>query len=318
VTKVLITGASGFIGRNLCLYLKNKDFEIVPVFRNKKDDSRERPEPTVFVDSIDAATNWKNALGGIDVIVHLAGKVKGSGRENAMDRASFFETNVNGTRNLANQAAQCGVKRLVYLSSVKVNGGSTNGVAFTAEQDPMPDDLYAISNLEAETTLKKISAETGLEVMIIRAPLVYGPGMKGNLRALSKAVSTGIPLPLGMVKNRRDLVSIFNLCDFIRTCILHPSAAASTFLVSDNEGLSTVELIRYLCSTLNRKARLFPVPPRVLHFVARVVGKKAIIEKLTEDLEVDISTTRRVLNWDPPFTVWESFRKMTAERTSRF
>ena len=275
----------------------------------------EHPEPIIHVSSIDAASDWKKALDDIDVIVHLAAKIKGSRRSNSEDRESFFELNVAGTRNLAMHAAESGVKRLVYLSSVKVNGESTKGAPFTTEQQPEPHDLYAITKAKAEDTLKQVEAETGLEVTIIRAPLVYGPGMKGNLRALSKAVLVGIPLPLGAVKNRRDLVSIYNLCDFIRICMLHRSAGGNTFLVSDNESLSTVGLLRHLGNTYNRRVKLFSVPLHVLRFVASLIGKRAMLEKLTGDLEIDISSAQDLLNWVPPYTVQESFRKMQAEET---
>ncbi len=295
--KAMVTGASGFVGQNLCAILEGGELDVVPAIRKP----------------IDATTEWADQLSDVDVVIHLAARVHVMNSGEAGDLASFREINVEGTRNLAKQAAQSGVKRFVYLSSIKVNGERTHQKPFSADQECGPEDAYAISKLEAEVTLREIEQETNMEVVIIRPPLVYGPGVKGNLATLVSMIKKGIPLPLGAVNNRRDLVSIYNLCDLIRVCCLHSEAAGKTFLVSDGESISTAELVRYLANGLGRKARLFFVPIQVLKLAARIFGKSVELEKLTCNLQIDISLTQQVLDWKPPFTVAESFRKMFAE-----
>ena len=304
MSRVLITGAGGFIGRKLCSVFENDGSEVVPVFRA----SQSGPGKT-----IDATTDWTDVLGGIDVVVHLAAKVHVMDDGEPGDLASFREINVNGTRNLATQAAGSGVKRFVYLSSIKVNGERTDIEPFKANQAAKPEDAYAISKLEAEVALRENEEETGMEVVIIRPPLVYGPGAKGNLAALARMIKKGIPLPLGALNNRRDLVSIYNLCDLIRLCSLHTAAAGRTFLVCDGESISTADLIRHMAKGLDRKARLFFVPIWALKFAAGIFGKTDKIEKLTGNLQINMSATREILDWRPPLTVAESFQKMYAE-----
>jgi len=311
--KVMVTGAGGFIGQKLCSVPEDSEFEIVPVFRTHQPNRGKGIRNAVVSNIVDASTDWTNELIDVEVVVHLAARVHVMHGGEAGDLARFREINVEGTRNLAEQAAESGVKRLIYLSSIKVNGEQTNNQPFSADQAPNPEDSYAISKMEAEEALRKIQKTTNMEVVIIRPPLVYGPGVKGNLLALVNMIKKGIPLPLSTVDNRRDLVSIYNLCDLIRVCIRHPAAPGNTFLVSDNESISTNELIRYIAKGLNRHARFFPVPIWALKYLAGLFGKKAKVEKLIGNLQIDMSSTQQVLNWNPPLTVAESFRKMFTE-----
>ena len=311
--KVLITGANGFVGQKLRLVLEESGFEIVPVFRAHQPGLEKDICNAIIGKNIDATTDWTNALIDVEAVIHLAARVHVMDDGEAGDLARFREINVEGTRNLAKQAAQSGVKRFIYLSSIKVNGERTNDEPFSIDQPPKPEDSYAISKMEAEVALRKIEEATDMDVVIIRPPLVYGPGVKGNFLTLVNMVRRGMPLPFGLVGNRRDLVSIYNLCDLIEKCILHPAALGGTFLVSDNESISTTELIRYIAKGLKRNARLFSVPIWALKFAAGLVGKNEKLETLTGNLQIDISPTQQVLEWSPPLTVAQSFRKMFTE-----
>lgn len=313
MARVLITGANGFIGQILHSILEEAGLEIIPVFRTSEASLKKGNRNAVVGKFIDGKTVWGDELDDVDVVIHLAAKVHVMDSSKSGDLASFREVNVEGTRNLAKQAAQFGVKRFVYLSSIKVNGESTDKESFSADQDPKPEDSYATSKLEAEIALSEIEREMGIDVVIIRPPLVYGPGVKGNLAVLASMIKKGVPLPLGAVNNRRDLVSVYNLCDLIRICCLHPAAVGSTFLVADSEPISTVELVQYLARGYDRRARLFFVPIWALKLAANILGKTEAVEKLTGDLQIDISATQELLDWTPPFTVDESFRKMFVE-----
>jgi nucleoside-diphosphate-sugar epimerase len=247
--RVLVTGASGFVGGFLCEHLAAHDYDVIRVSR--KPVTAEYPSDggcEIFVPSIDSRSDWDGKLLGIDVIVHLAAKahVMKTGRGSKL--ADFREVNVAGTAKLVRAAGAAGVRRIVYLSTIKVNGESTGASPFTSDQAPKPVDPYGISKYEAECVLRKLEQKFGVEVVIIRPPLIYGSGVKGNLKSLSAAIEAGIPLPLGAIRNRRDLVSIYNLCDLIRVCIEHEDAVGRTFLVADNEALSTAELVRYMAA----------------------------------------------------------------------
>ena len=313
-TKVMVTGASGFVGQELGSVLEDGGFEVVRAYRTHQPGLENGICNAVVGKFINATTDWTDELAEFDVVIHLAAKVHVMDDGETGDLASLGEINVEGTRNLAKQAAQIGVKRLVYLSSIKVNGERTSKDPFAANQEPRPEGAYAISKLEAEVAMREIEKETGLDVVIIRSPLVYGPGVKGNLAALVHMVKKGIPLPLAAVRNRRDLVSIYNLCDLIRICCLHPAAAGKTFLVSDGESMSTADLIRYMANGLDQKARLFFVPIWALKLAAGLFGEARKLEKLSGNLQIDISLTQRLLDWKPPFDVAESFQKMYGER----
>ena len=230
----------------------------------------------------------------------------------------YHLVNTEGTRRLAEQAAAVGVKKFVYLSSVKVNGESTgkidNNKMFTNNDIPEPQDAYSISKFKAEKVLWEISAKTGLEVVIVRLPLVYGKDVKGNLARLIKLVKLGIPLPLSMIQNQRSMIGVDNLVDLIIQCIDHPVAAGKTFLVSDGEDLSTIDLINHIGISMGRKARLFPVPIFLLKFLGSILGKQKEINRLVGSLKIDSSYTQEILNWTPPVSVAEGIRRMVQDK----
>lgn len=222
--------------------------------------------------------------------------------------------NVAGTLNLARQAASAGVERFVFLSSIKVNGEQTRpGQRFNPDDQPVPEDPYGMSKWEAELGLRKVAEESGMEVVIIRPPLVYGPGVKGNFASIQRLVARGLPLPLGAIHNKRSLVALDNLIDLIITCVDHPAAANQVFLVSDGEDLSTSELLRRVGSAMGRPARLLPVPSALIYLGATILGKKAIAQRLLGSLQVDISKARDLLDWDPPISVDEGLRRCLKE-----
>ena len=261
------------------------------------------------VDSI----GWHKVLVGITNVVHLAARVHVMHDNVADPLAVFRAVNVEGTLSLALQAAAAGVKRFVFISSVKVNGESTPpGRAFAETDAPNPQDAYGQSKHEAEQGLRQLSADTGMEVVIIRPPLVYGPGVKANFAALMRAVQRGWPLPLGAVHNQRSLVALSNLVDFIVTCITHPQAANQTFLVSDGQDLSTTGLVRGMAQAAGVPARLLPVPVWALQAGATLLGKGDAVQRLCGNLQVDISKARTLLGWVPPVAVEEGLRRAMA------
>ena len=249
-------------------------------------------------------------MGGISTVVHCAARVHVMDDDAADPLREFRRINVDGTLRLATQAAEAGVRRFVFISSIKVNGESTVlGRPFTAQQAPAPIDPYGVSKWEAEQLLRKLSAETAMEVVIIRPVLVYGPGVKANFLNMMRWLYKGVPLPLGAIHNKRSLVALDNLVDLIVTCIDHPKAANQTFLVSDGEDLSTTELLRRMSQALGKRPRLLPVPAWMLETAANVVGKQSIAQRLCGSLQVDISHTRERLGWTPPVSVDAALRK---------
>lgn len=307
MSRVFVTGATGFIGSALISRLLVEPNRAV---RATVRESAFRAFPTGVdiapVGDIGPATDWHEAVAGMDTVIHLAARVHMMRDTSADPLAEFRKVNTEGTLNLARQAAAAGVRRFIFLSSVKVNGET----GLFRESDPEnPQDAYAVSKFEAEQGLRAIAAGTGMEVTIIRPPLVYGPGVKANFQALVRAVQRGVPLPLGAIDNRRSLVAIDNLIDLIVTCIDHPSAANETFLVSDGEDLSTPELVRRLARAMGRPARLIPVPPGLLIAGARLAGRRAAAERLISSLQVDITKAARLLNWHPPVTVDEGLAR---------
>jgi len=308
--RVAVTGATGLVGQALCSALTPHDFLIRAIVRSANIDLKSSLFAIAPISEINGQTDWFNALEDIDCIVHCAARAHVMNETETDALAAYRAVNVDGTRRLAEQAVKSGVKRLVYLSSIKVNGEQTStGVGFTATDFAKPEDPYGISKWEAEQVLLEVAARTGLEVVIIRPPLVYGSGVKGNFHSMLKWLSRGIPLPLGAIHNTRSLVGIDNLVDLIITCINHPAAANQTFLVSDGEDLSTTDLLRRLGKVLHKPARLLPVPASVLGFTAQLAGKKAVAQRLLGNLQVDISKTREVLDWSPPVSVDEGLQK---------
>lgn len=305
---VLVTGASGLVGRRLSHRLVREGFHVRAAVRSSK--SAAILNPQVAVGAIDQATDWHQALLNVQTVVHCAARVHVMHDAEADPLGAFRAVNLHGTLNLARQAAAAGVKRLVFISSVKVNGESTQaGRAFSEADAPNPQDAYGQSKFEAEQGLRKIALETGMAVVIIRPPLVYGPGAKANFAALMHAVQRGWPLPLGAVCNQRSLVALDNLVDFIMTCITHPQAANQTFLVSDGQDLSTTALVRGMAQAAGMPARVLLVPVWALQVGARLLGKGDEVQRLCSNLQVDISKARTLLGWAPPVSIDEGLRR---------
>jgi UDP-glucose 4-epimerase len=270
------------------------------------------------VGDLTSYNDWGHALKGISVVVHAAARVHVMNDTATDPLIEFRRVNLQGTLNLARQAATSGVRRFVFISSIKVNGEATVlGSPFFADDVPTPLDAYGVSKMEAEQGLRQIAADTGMEVVIIRPPLVYGPGVKANFAALMRAVQRGWLLPLGAVYNQRSLVALDNLVDFIITCTTHPLAANQTFLVSDGQDLSTTQLIREMAQAAGVTARLLPVPVPWLRAAARVLGKADSVDRLCGNLQVDISKARTLLGWMPPVSVTEGLRRAVLGERSK-
>lgn len=315
---VILTGATGFIGSAFLVAAQQRSMKIRSVFRSNEQAKRfgDAKNSAVVVPGIEADTDWSKALVDVDVVVHCAARVHVMNDSISDPLAEFCKVNVAGTLNLAKQAALAGAKRFVFLSSIKVNGEETQpGGPYSAHDVPAPEDAYGISKAEAEAGLRLLSLETGMEVVIIRPPLVYGPGVKGNFASLLRWVARGLPLPLGLAtNNRRSLVGLDNLVDLILTCVDHPKAANQTLLVSDGEDLSTADLLSRIGKALNRPARLIPVPVSILIIASRLIGKSSIAQRLLGSLQVDISKTCTLLNWKPPLSVDEGLRRAAQQR----
>lgn len=305
MTAILVTGASGFVGRAVWLRLQGmRDTRVVGCVR-RVDVFTDIGSSIVEVGDLSAQADWSGALAGMEVVIHAAARVHVM-QDGAIDPlAEYRRVNVQGTLQLARQAASSGVKRFLFISSVKVNGEATQpGEPFTADDTPAPQDPYGISKMEAEQGLWEIAAQTGMELVVIRPPLVYGPGVRANFGAMMHWLARGVPLPLGAVThNRRSLIALDNLVDLIVTCITHPAAANQTFLVSDGEDLSTSDLLRRMGLALGKPARLMPFPPVILKMGAAMLGKPELIQRLCGSLQVDISKTRQMLGWAPPLSV---------------
>jgi len=297
---MLVTGANGFVGRALCESLSERGREFRPVVRARR-------EPIggaipFSIGDIGAHTDWSSAVDSVSEVVHLASRVHVM-KESGGDVAALYrEANTLGTLRLAQQAAAAGVKRFVFVSSVKVNGEERDE-AYSEDDQPAPIGPYAISKRDAEFGLWEIASRSGMEVVVIRPPLVYGPGVKANFLSMMRWLHRGVPLPFGTIKNKRSLVAIGNLVDFIVTCVDHPAAANQTFLVSDWEDLSTADLLVRLASALEVKARLIDVPVPVLSLAATMLGQGELLRRLCGSLRVDSTKASRLLQWSPPLSV---------------
>ncbi|MGB5468751.1 MAG: NAD-dependent epimerase/dehydratase family protein [Sedimenticolaceae bacterium] len=300
---VLVTGASGFIGRHLVDSLLREGHRVSCVVR------RGSEIPFVFhseavarieIDDIADETDWTTAMQGADALVHLAARVHVMRETEGDSLACFRRVNVLGTQRLAEAAVAAGVRRFVYVSSIKVSGESTADQPFRADDAPAPADPYAVSKLEAEQLLWHLAAASATEFVVVRPPLVYGPGVKGNFARLVQWVRRGRPLPLGAIRNRRSLLAVENLVDFLGVCLVHPRAAGEVFLVADGHDWSTPQLVRAIAAALQRSPRLIPVPVGLLTGAAGLVGRRAAMARLCGSLQVDIAKNRALLQWEPP------------------
>ncbi|MFJ2487783.1 UDP-glucose 4-epimerase family protein [Pseudomonas sp. NPDC087639] len=305
--RVLVTGASGFVGEAVIFRLL-LDGKFTPIAAMRASTRLNGLCPVVPFDL--CRPESMPVLSSVDVVIHCAARVHVM-NETAIDSLSAFrQANVEGTVWLARQAASCGVKRFVFISSIKVNGESTGrGALFRADDEPAPLDPYGISKCEAEVALRRIGAKTGMEVVVIRPPLVYGPGVKANFLVMMRWLDRGLPLPFGMLDNRRSLVSLGNLADLIVTCIEHPAAANQTFLVSDGEDLSTSQLLLHMARAMDKLAILLPVPTVLLKLLGSAFGKSSAIDRLCGSLQVDIGPTQKMLGWQPPLSAEKAFRE---------
>lgn len=300
--RVLITGASGFVGGAVLRRLSEEGLPVRGTYRTRPMHSV--PGDACLSPGLSSDSCWHDLLEDVSVVVHTAARVHVM-KDFAQDPLTEFRTvNVDGTLTLARQAATAGVKRFIFISSIKVNGEETvDGRRFNADSQPAPVDPYGISKYEAELGLKKVSDETGLEVVIIRPVLVYGPGVKGNFLSMMKWLDRGVPLPFGAINNKRSLVFLDNLVDLISVCLVHPAAAGQVFLASDGHDLSTSSLLRRLSLALGRPARLLPVPSALIELFARLIKRGAIAQRLCGSLQVDIEKNQRLLDWKPPVSV---------------
>ena len=306
---VLITGSTGFVGAALVKQLASlMTCQVRALVRSKG---------VVFADSVnpvyvgsDYLTSGNVPLTGVDVLIHCAARVHVMSDASSDPLSEYRKINVDGTLNLAKQAAQSGVKRFIFISSIKVNGEETQvGTPFTAEDIPAPSDPYGVSKMEAEQQLMSLGKEIGMEIVVIRPVLVYGPGVKANFRSMMNWLNKGWPLPLGAIRNQRSFVALENLIDLIITCIEHPGAANQVFLASDGYDMSTTQLLKQLGEALGRPARLIPVPVSILVRAASLLGRRSAAQRLCGSLQVDIRKSRELLGWCPPSTVENALRK---------
>lgn len=309
--RVLVTGANGFIGGHLCREMLRQGWWIRAAVRS----SMQPPDgvEVAVIDDIDGDTDWTNALRGVDVVVHLAARVHVMQDAAVNPLASFLKVNLQGTENLAQQAVRAGTKRFVYVSSIKVNGEETRNQRSYTEQDiPAPQSPYGISKWQAEQVLWRIAKESGLPVVIVRPPLVYGPGVKGNFYSLLTLLGKGVPLPLAGARNIRSLVYVGNLVSALIACATHPAAAGKTYLVCDGESMSTALLVKKLSTALGRNNRLFYFPATLLRIVAAIGGRADQIDKLFGALRVSDTKLRNDLGWTPPYTLEQGLRATAA------
>ena len=308
----LIAGAAGFVGRNLCQYLAPRHSLRLAV-RALPAGASLRDFGAVFASGdVCGTTDWSESLRGVHAVVHLANRAHITREATADPAAAWREVNVEGTRRLAEQAAAAGVRRLVYLSSVKVLGERTQAEVFSEASLPAPEDPYGQSKRDAEQALRDVAAKTGLEVVVLRPPLVYGPGVGANFLRLMRWVARGIPLPVAAIHNRRSLIYVGNLVSAIETCLMHPAAAGRTYLVGDGEPVSTAQLVAMLASALTVSDRSWPLPPVLLRLAGTAVGMSSEVARLVDSLEVDDAAIRWELAWLPPFSLPEGLRETAA------
>lgn len=306
---ILVTGATGLVGGALVHRLAHDGVATRASIRRDVTGLPAGVQP-VRVGDLASGTDWRAALSGVEAVVHAAARVHVMAETANDPLTEFRRTNVEGTLHLARQAAEAGVRRFVFVSSIKVNGESSPaGRPFKADDVPAPLDPYGVSKMEAEQRLRELAEQSGMEVVIVRPPLVYGPGVKANFASMTRWLRRGVPLPLGAIHNTRSLVALDNLVDLLVTCLTHPAAAGQVFLVSDGEDVSTTELLRRTARAMGRSAHLLPVPSAWLEGAAAVLGKRNVAQRLCGSLQVDIEKTRRVLDWRPPLTLDQGLKK---------
>ncbi|WBA07874.1 UDP-glucose 4-epimerase family protein [Salinivibrio kushneri] len=315
---LLLTGSSGFVGQAVVSLATERRLNVREVVRTKagaqRANQRETQTSRFWVDAINGATDWEGAFEGIDCVVHCAARVHHMHETEADALAAYRSINTEGSRHLAQQAAAAGVKRFVFISSIKVNGEATPpNQPFYADDKPNPQDPYGVSKYEAEQVLFDIAQQTGLEVVVIRPPLVYGPGVKANFLTMMKWTKRRIPLPLGAIYNRRSMVYVDNLADLILTCCIHPNAAGHVFLASDNDDVSTTRLLKTVAQAMRRRAYLLPIPAWLLTRMAQLVNKPQLSQRLCGDLQVDIHKTMGQLNWQPRYSVEQGIAKTVSD-----
>jgi nucleoside-diphosphate-sugar epimerase len=310
VTRVLVTGATGFIGSRLCEALASSGYIVRAALRTDRSVPVSIAEK-IIVGDMNSTTDWTQALDGVDAVIHTAARAHVL---NALPGTAdlYFETNERGTQCLAAAAAQAKVTRFVFLSSIKANGEESASGAYASGDVPHPQDDYGLSKWRAEQHLIEIARRTGMEAVIVRPPLVYGPGVRANFLRLLQWVDSGWPLPFGAVRNLRSLVSVWNLCDLLLLLLKHPNAPGHTWMVSDGEDLSTPALIRRIATALNRRAHLIFVPLRLLQFAAALMGRRGEMARLSGSLAVDITPTRTQLGWSPRTSVDEGLARTAA------
>lgn len=308
---VLVTGANGFVGSEVCRQLLSRRFPVTAAVRcvTEFSGSASKSYRQIVLGELGLETDWTAALQGVEVVIHLAARVHVMQDASTDPLAEFRRVNVAATETLVRAAAASGVRRFIFLSSIKVNGEQTSGAPFREQDAPNPQDPYAVSKWEAEQVLSKISAETGLDVVVLRPPLVYGPNVKANFLRLLRWVAQGVPLPLASVQNRRSMIYLGNLVDAIVTCIDHPAVVGNTYLLSDGEDVSTPELIRQMANVFGKAARLWPLPEIGLRMLGTLSGKKAEVERLLGSLQGDSSRFRHDTGWVPPFTPTQGIKE---------
>lgn len=306
---ILVTGASGFIGRNLCKELLRRGWKVKGLIRrNSKNALPEGVEP-IEIDSIDQVVNWDDILSKTDVVIHLAGRshIIKERAENPI--YEFRKINVLGTERLAAASVRAGVRRLIFLSSIGVNGESTKDSFFSEEDQPNPNNAYSLSKWEAEKALYRVAQNSKLEIVVLRPPLVYGMNSPGNFDRLIQLIRSGLPLPFDSLENRRSFIYVGNLVDAIIKCIEHPDAANQTFLVSDGQDVTVTDLINMLASAMGKKVRFFSFPRGILKAVCRLIGKSRELDKLTQTLVINSCKIRNLLGWKPPFTIEQGIKE---------
>lgn len=314
--KVLVTGATGFVGQHLCRYLLENGFSVRAVGRKPSIDINHSRLTYCSVPTINGSTDWSDMLQDVHYVVHLAARVHQMKDKGMQALKAYQETNVRGTQQLATAAIKHDVKRFIYISTIKVLGEKTIEMPLRAEEQPHARDAYSLSKLKAELIVQEKSRRSGMEWVIVRPPLVYGPGVKGNFARIFKLAKSRMPLPFAGIGNRRSLVSVYNLVSFITCCLTHPNANREVFLVSDNQDLSTGDLVRTLRRLQGRWSLLFPLPKNVLRGLGFCFGMRNQVSRLVDSLQINMEKSMRLLNWTPPLSVSETLRMMLEEEKS--